>query len=102
MVEITIDKELVKKVAKNARLELTEKELEKFTPQLKEIILDSFNKLDEISVDEEPSFQPIEQKNKFRKDKPKKPLSQEKALENVSEKLKEKGYIKGPKPMWRD
>lgn len=99
MVKINVDKELVRKVAKNARLELTEEELKKFTPQLAEVILDSFNKLDEVSADEEPSFQPIEQKNKFRADETKEPLTQEKALENVSEKLKEKGYIKGPKPM---
>ncbi len=97
MDKIKVDKELVKKVAINARLSLSEEELKKFTPQLKEVILDSFNKLDEIDAEEEPSFQPIKQSNKFRKDSAKKSLSQEEALENVIETLREKGYIKGPK-----
>jgi aspartyl-tRNA(Asn)/glutamyl-tRNA(Gln) amidotransferase subunit C len=97
MSEIVIDKELVKKVAKNARLTLTEKELEKFTPQLKEVILNSFNKLDELEVNEEPSFQPIEQKNKLREDIVKESLSQQDALKNVKKELRENGYIKGPK-----
>jgi aspartyl-tRNA(Asn)/glutamyl-tRNA(Gln) amidotransferase subunit C len=97
MSEIVIDKKLVKKVAKNARLNLTEKELEKFTPQLKEVILNSFNKLDELEVNEEPSFQPIEQKNKLREDIVKESLSQQDALKNVKKELRENGYIKGPK-----
>ncbi|MDD3159727.1 MAG: Asp-tRNA(Asn)/Glu-tRNA(Gln) amidotransferase subunit GatC [Candidatus ainarchaeum sp.] len=100
MVNIEITKDLVKKVAKNARLELTEEELERFTSQIKDVILDSFNKLDEIDVsDLEASFQPIEQKNKFRKDEPNQNFSQDEALKNVIEKLKENGYIKGPKAM---
>jgi aspartyl-tRNA(Asn)/glutamyl-tRNA(Gln) amidotransferase subunit C len=99
MKEVKIDEDLVKKVAKNARLELTEEEVKKFTPQLKEVILKSFNKLDEVSVEEEASFQPIEQKNKFRSDNPNKPLTQEKALSNISSELKKDGYIKGPKTM---
>lgn len=97
MNDIEINEELVKKVAKNARLKLTDSEIEKFTPQIKEIIIKSFNLLDTIDVDEEPSFQPIEQKNKFRKDEVKKSLTNEEALKNVLEKLKEDGYIKGPK-----
>ncbi len=97
MVELKINKELVKKVAENARLELTEKELTKFTPELKEVIIDSFNKLDKIETDEEPSFQPIQQTNKLREDKAEKSLTQEEALRNVKEELRENGYIRGPK-----
>mgnify|MGYP005657720875 CR=1 FL=1 len=99
MVEIKIDEELVKKVAKNARLNLTREELAKFTPQLAEVIVDSFNKLDSIEADEKPSFQPIEQKNKLREDVAKESLSQVKALQNVKRELQEKGYMKGPKVM---
>jgi aspartyl-tRNA(Asn)/glutamyl-tRNA(Gln) amidotransferase subunit C len=95
--KIEINKELVKKIAENARLKLTEEELEKFTPQLEEVIVDAFNKLDEIEADEEASFQPIKQENKLRADKAKKSLTQEEALKNVKEDLREKGYIKGPK-----
>ena len=97
--QIGINKDLVKKVAKNARLNLTEEELEKFTPELAEVIINSFNKLDEIDAKEEPSFQPIEQKNKLRDDVAKESLSQEDALKNVIENNKENGYIKGPKVM---
>ena len=99
MVQIEVTKDLIKKVAVNARLNLTDAELEKFVPQIKEIILDYFNKLDEVDAKEEPSFQPIQMSNKFRKDEPKLGLSQDEALQNVSSKLKENGYIKGPKVM---
>ena len=61
MVNVEVTKELIKKVAQNARLNLTDEELEKFVPQIKEIILDSFNKLDEFdATGVKPSFQPIE------------------------------------------
>jgi aspartyl-tRNA(Asn)/glutamyl-tRNA(Gln) amidotransferase subunit C len=99
MVKVEVNKELVKKVAKNARLELSEAELTKFTPQLKEVILDSFNLLDEIDADEEPSFQPIKQQNKLRKDEVKPSLTQDEALANVNVMLRDRGYIKGPKSL---
>ena len=95
--QIEINEELVKKVAKNARLNLTDNEIKKFTPQIKEIIIDSFNKLDEIDASEEPSFQPVSQNNKLRKDVVKESLSVKDALENVSFKLRDGDYIKGPK-----
>ena len=98
MVQVEVTKELIRKVAANARLNLTDAELEKFVPQIKEIILDSFNKLDEVNVkDESPSFQPIQLKNKFRSDEPRQGFNQEEALQNVSPSLREKGFIKGPK-----
>jgi aspartyl-tRNA(Asn)/glutamyl-tRNA(Gln) amidotransferase subunit C len=97
MVQLEVTRDLIKRVAVNARLNLTDEELDKFVPQIKEIILDSFNKLDEVEAKEEPSFQPIQMSNRFRKDEPKKGLSQEEALKNVVSKLKEDGYIKGPK-----
>jgi len=97
MAQIEVDKELIRRVAANARLNLTEEELERFAPQIKEIILDSFNKLDEVSAEEEPSFQPLRMSNRFREDKPKASLAQEQALQNASAKLRERGYFKGPK-----
>jgi aspartyl-tRNA(Asn)/glutamyl-tRNA(Gln) amidotransferase subunit C len=100
MVKIEVTKELIQKVAQNARLNLTDEELEKFVPQIKEIILDSFNKLDEVDVSNtKASFQPIEISNKFRSDEVKSGLTQEQALQNVSSKLKQEGYIKGPKSL---
>lgn len=97
MVSVEVTKELIQKVAKNARLNLTEEELTKFVPQIKEIILDSFNKLDSIDATEEPAFQPVSVSNRFRKDEVKTGLTQEEALKNVDLKLKQDGYIKGPK-----
>jgi len=98
MVQVKVDSALVKKVAQNARLALTDDELARFSRELKEVIIDSFNKLDEVDVsDVEASFQPIKKNNVFRKDEVKESLSQEEALINVKEILREKGYIKGPK-----
>ena len=90
-----VNKELLLEVAKNARLKLSEEEIEKFLPQFKEV-LDSFSKLDEIDVSkEEPSFQPILVKNVFREDVVKESVSQETALKNTLH--KKDGYFKGPK-----
>ena len=90
-----VDKELIENVARVARLKLTESEIKKFLPQLKEI-LNAFSKLDEVNTkDVEPSFQPVELKNFMREDKPGTCLDQDKALENTSH--KKDGYFKGPK-----
>ena len=98
MVSIEVTKELVKKVAQNARLSLTDEELTKFTKEIKEVIVQSFNLLDEVDVTAlEASFQPIKQTNNYRKDEVNDSLSQEEALANVKENLREKGYMKGPK-----
>lgn len=88
-----IDKELVKRVAKNAKLELTEEEIEKFTKQL-ESILSAFKSIDEVDTKNvEPSFHPQEIENVWREDKPHKwewaPLA--------NTKHKEGKYFKGPK-----
>jgi len=91
-----VDEKLIKKVAQVARLELTDKEVKKFTPQLKEV-LDFFSELDKIKVDEEPSFQAIDLKNVMREDEIKECLSQEEALANTTH--KKDGYFKGPKSM---
>jgi aspartyl/glutamyl-tRNA(Asn/Gln) amidotransferase C subunit len=97
MGKIEINEELIKKVAKNARINLTSDEIKKLTPQIEEIILQSFNKLDSIEVSENASFQPISQENKFRKDEVNESLSIEDALKNVIINLRDGDYIKGPK-----
>ncbi|MCX6803428.1 MAG: Asp-tRNA(Asn)/Glu-tRNA(Gln) amidotransferase subunit GatC [Candidatus Diapherotrites archaeon] len=97
MVSVEVTKDLIQRVAKNARLKLTDEELEKFVPQIKEIILDAFNKLDSVDAKEEPSFQPVKISNRFRADEPKKGLSLEDALKNASVSLREGAYFKGPK-----
>ena len=64
----SIDRELVERIAKVARLELTEAEIEKFTGQLK-VILESFKELDEVDTEGvEPSFHPQEVANVLRED----------------------------------
>ena len=89
------EKPNVRKVARLARLHLTEKEIEKFTKDL-ESILDSFRDLDSVQTKRvKPSFQPIKTKNVMRKDRIEPSLTQEQALSNT--KNKEKGLFKGPK-----
>jgi aspartyl-tRNA(Asn)/glutamyl-tRNA(Gln) amidotransferase subunit C len=99
--DFQITKETIKKVAENARLNLTETELDKFTKEIEEVIVNSFNSLSEMKIPSEtqPSLQPIELKNKMRKDTPTKTLTQEEALQNVKQELREDGYIKGPKAL---
>jgi len=93
--KVKIDKELLLKVAENARLELSQREIKEFLPQLREI-LESFSKLDVLDVSQEkPSFQPLPLKNVFRDDKVEKCLSQKEALSNT--KHKKDGYFLGPK-----
>ncbi len=90
-----VDKELIRKVAENARLKLSEAEINEFIPQLKEV-LENFSKLDEIDTKNvRPSFQPVEIKNNVREDKIGKCLSQEDALKNSPN--KKDGYFKGPR-----
>ena len=95
MPKAKIDKVLLLKVAENARLNLSEKEVQKFLPQLKDV-LDFFSKLDKRDVSrEQPSFQPIPLINVFREDKAEKCLSVEEALGNTSH--KKDSYFKGPR-----
>ena len=80
MPKVKVDRELLLKIASNARINLSEPEIKKFLPQL-EAVLKSFSKLDEVDVSkEEPSFQPIVLKNVLREDKKGESLSQEEAL----------------------
>jgi len=90
-----VDRELLQHVAVVARLRLTEKEIDEFIPELKEII-EAFSKLDEVDTkNTNPSFQPVELKNVTREDITQQSLTQEQALSN-SQNTKG-GYFKGPK-----
>ncbi len=90
-----VDKELLLRVAKNARLRLSEKEVAEFLPQLQGII-EPFSKLDKLNVEKQkPSFQPIALENVWREDKTGKCLSNDEALSLTQHK---KGfYFKGPR-----
>ena len=89
-----VDEKLVKEIAKTARLNLTEEEVKKFTPQLKEVIT-YFKKLDEIDTDNvKLSVQPVEVKNVLRDDEIKKSYSNEEALSQTKHKKDaSKSYI---------
>ena len=88
-----VDEELIKHVADVARLKLSYDEDGKFVPQLKEI-LEYFEVLGKVQVETEPSFQPVEMKNRLREDKITKSLSQDDALKLSKNK---DGYFLGPK-----
>lgn len=86
---------IVDKVAKVARLSLTDAEKAKFEKDMHEI-LKAFGSLDKAKTDGvEPAFQPIETKNVLRDDVVEECLSQEDALSNTEH--KENGFFKGPK-----
>ena len=90
-----VDKELILKVAENARLKLSEEEIQEFIPQLKEV-LESFSVIDSADVrGVKPSFQPVEMRNVLRDDVVGTCLSQQDALRNTEH--KKDGYFKGPK-----
>ena len=90
-----IDKALIKHVAQVARLNLTEKEIREFLPQLKEI-LGAFSKIKKVDTKKvKPSYHVVELKNALREDIPKKCLDNETALKNT--KHKKDGYFMGPK-----
>ncbi|MBI2651410.1 Asp-tRNA(Asn)/Glu-tRNA(Gln) amidotransferase subunit GatC [Candidatus Woesearchaeota archaeon] len=95
--QIEISKKLIEHVAEVARLKLTDKEIENFSRQLKEII-GAFSKLDEVNTQGiEVSLQPVELKNVLREDKPKKCFTQDEAL-SLTEHKKD-GYFKGPRAL---
>ncbi len=88
-----IDKALVKRVADNARLKLTDEEVENFTKQLSDI-LTTFKKLDEVDTKNvKASFHPQEIKNVLREDK----AEEWKWQPLANTKHKEEKYFKGPK-----
>jgi len=90
-----VDLELLRKVAKNARISLTPQEEKVFLPQLEEIFayFERLNSLDTSDV--KPSFHPTPLKQRFRDDKVEPSLTQEQALSSTEH--KKDGYFRGPK-----
>ena len=92
-----VSEETVRKVAKIARIKITDDEAKEYSKDL-ESILDAFQDLQQMESsikNVKPTFQPIESSNVMRDDEIEESLSQIDALSNA--KLKEKGYFKGPK-----
>ncbi len=92
---IKLDTELVKNIAKVARLNLTDLEIGKFKKDLNDVI-EAFSKIEEVNTDNvEMSIQPVKLGTALREDVPKKCLTQEQALSQT--KNKQGGYFVGPK-----
>ena len=92
---MSVSKEDVEKIAKLAKLNFSDEELENFTPQMNEILnyMDKLNELDTENV--EPLSHPVEQINVFREDKLKQSISTEDALKNAPS--KDEQFFKVPK-----
>lgn len=80
---MAISKEMVKYVAELSRIELSNKELEKLSRQLQDILrfIDKLNKIDIKDIEPTSHILPI--KNVLREDQPQTSLSTKKALLNA-------------------
>jgi len=90
-----IDKQQVQKVAKLARLQLSEQEKEQFTAQLSKIIkyIEKMNELDTESVS--PLAHCLDVYNNFRPDEPAASLGTDKTLANAPQ--RDEDFFKVPK-----
>lgn len=92
---MSVDKKEIIKIAKLAKLNFSEEEIEKFTSQFNEI-LDYMTKLNEINTDDVlPLSHPLEVINVMRDDKLKSSIETKDALLNAPE--KDEQYFKVPK-----
>ncbi|MEM4267887.1 MAG: Asp-tRNA(Asn)/Glu-tRNA(Gln) amidotransferase subunit GatC [Candidatus Woesearchaeota archaeon] len=88
-----VDRELIEHVAEVARLRLSEGEIKRFVPELKEILV-AFSEIDQLDLTGiEPSYQPVPLTNTMREDAKKNSLSQEEAL--LNSKHTKDGFFKG-------
>ena len=90
-----IDVEQVRKVARLARLELSDEEVEQFAGQLSAVLgyIEKLNELDTEGVEPLAHCLPIH--NVFREDRPRPSLSADEALANAPQRAHE--YFKVPK-----
>lgn len=92
---VKITPTLTAEIARASKLQLTDKEVEKFTHDLQEI-LNAFSVLDTLDVQGvKPSFKPVQHLDVLREDTVKTSLSQEQALSLT--KQKENGFFIGPR-----
>jgi aspartyl-tRNA(Asn)/glutamyl-tRNA(Gln) amidotransferase subunit C len=88
-----MDRDTILKVAKVARLELSEEEMVRYAKDLEDI-LDSFSVLDEAPMNEAYTFNPIPVVNVLREDEPGQDIDDEllrKQLETYD------NYVRGPR-----
>lgn len=89
-----MEEDKVKQVSDNARIRLTEDEVDTFSGDLDDV-LEKFESLQEVDVEDvEPAFHPVELEERTRADEEGSSLTQEKALSN-SENTRQ-GYFEGP------
>lgn len=89
-----VDQKEVQKVAKNARINLSDEEASKFSEEFDKI-LGMFDTLDEVDTEDvEPSFHPVEVEPSTRKDEVEETLDKEEVFQNTEN--EEKDYFKGP------
>ena len=92
---MSVSKEDVKHIAKLSKLNLTEKELEKYTNELSSIV-DFANELSNINVDGvKPTAHILDIKNVFRKDEVQPSYDREEILKNAPS--KDAGCVTVPK-----
>lgn len=97
---MSVTKDEVKHIAKLAKLEFNDEEINRYTDDLNEILgyVDKLNELDTENV--EPLSHPIEGSNVFREDKLRKSVDTEEALKNAPESTSE--YFRVPKVIKTD
>jgi aspartyl-tRNA(Asn)/glutamyl-tRNA(Gln) amidotransferase subunit C len=89
-----VDEELIRHVARSARLDLSAAEVGEFLPQLKDI-LTTFSEISKVDTEGiEPSYHPVGIKPHARKDSPKISRISEDALKLG---LHKDGYFRGPR-----
>lgn len=89
-----VDKEDVRKVAENARLEISDEEAGDFVEDFEQI-LDVFDQLGEIDTEDvEPAFHPVEVEPETRSDSQEECLDTEQIFANTGN--EEEGKFKGP------
>ena len=89
-----VEKEKVKEVAQNARINITKREVEKYTKDFNNII-QMFQTIEEVDTEDvEPSFHPVDTVSKTRKDDKKETLSSDEVFQNTGNVEDDK--FKGP------
>lgn len=89
-----VEEKEVEEIAENARINLSQKEIENFVTEFDDI-LSIFKKLEKINTDEvEPAFIPIDIENNTRKDQTEAALDKDQVFKNSEN--KEDNFFKGP------
>lgn len=91
--KMRIDKKLIEKIGKIARINLDKEEISKFIQEFKGV-LELFSKIEKVKVGDK-IINDLSVKNKFREDAIEECLSEKEIFSNT--KNKEKRFFKGPK-----